>query len=53
MVLNKVNTKKAEIASSAEYICKDSVYSQITQTNLTVRFQVFRERRTNPRSRMI
>ena len=47
MVLNKVSKKEAEIASSAEYLCKESVNSLINQTNLTVRVQVFRERRTH------
>ena len=47
MVLNKVSKKEAEIASSAEYLWKDSGFSIVNQTNLTVRLQVFRERRTH------
>jgi len=45
--------KEAEIASSAESFRKDSIYSLINQTNLTVSVQVFRERRTNLCRRMI
>jgi len=45
--------EEAEIASSAEYINEESVNSLINQTNLTMRVQIFRERRTNPRRRMI
>jgi len=40
MVLNKVSKKEAEIASSAEYPCKDSVNFLITQKNLNTRIQV-------------
>ena len=53
MVLNKVSKKEAEIASSAEYLWKDSGFSLVNQTNLTVRVQVFRERRTHTRRKIV
>ena len=45
--------KEAEIVSSAEYLPIVRIYSLVNQTNLTVRIQVFRERRTTPSRRMI
>ena len=45
--------EEAEIASSAEHLCKDSVNSLVTKTKYTLSSQVVRERRTNPRRRMI
>jgi len=45
--------KKAEIASLAEYLRKESVISLVNKTNYTLSTQVFRERRTNPCRRII
>jgi len=45
--------KEAEIASSADYINTDSVYSLLNQKILTMSDQVFRERRTIPRRKII
>jgi len=44
---------EAEIVSSAEHLIIDRISSLVTQTNLTVRVQVVRERRMNPCRRMI
>jgi len=43
----------AEIGSSTDYLCINRIYSLVNQMILTVRVQVFRERRANPRRRMI
>ena len=53
VVWNKESIKEAEISSLAEHLFKKSVNSIVNNMNLTVRVQVFRERKTNPRRRMI
>ena len=45
--------KEAEIASSAEHLLKETFYSVVNQTKITVCFQVARERRMHTRRRII